>query len=74
MERMVDVRTLNLEEMREHVAQLLRVNRQLMNENRELKALLEEVESTRKKFQLASKIGLLVLPTVLILGFALANH
>ncbi len=73
MERMVDLRVMDLDQMREHVAQLLRVNRQLIEENRRLKAQLEEIEKRRRRFQLASKVGLFTFPIFLILGIALAK-
>ncbi len=73
MEKKVDLRVMDLDQIREHVAQLLRVNRQLIEENKRLKAKLEEIERKRKRFQLVSKVGLFIFPIFLILGVALAN-
>ncbi len=71
MEKVLDVRTMGLEEMRKHVAELLRVNRQLIEENKRLKALLEDMEDTRRKFSIASRVGALAIPAILFLGIAL---
>ncbi len=63
MERKQDLWELNLDEIREHVAELLRSNRRLAHENTMLKRRLEELEKQRTSFL---KLGLLIVPLALL--------